>query len=53
MRARGRTPRGAPRDPTVAMNPLFTAIAMATAATMIAHQVAAKALRDAAFLTAI
>jgi hypothetical protein len=35
----------------VAMNRLFTGIAMATAGTMIAHQVAAKA-RDAAFLTA-
>ena len=37
---------------TVALNRLFTGIAMATAGTMIAHQVAAKALRDAAFLTA-
>jgi ATP:ADP antiporter, AAA family len=34
------------------MNRRFTAIAMATAGTMIAHQVAAKALRDATFLTA-
>jgi hypothetical protein len=34
------------------LNQVFTAIAMATAATMIAHQVAAKALRDAAFLSA-
>jgi hypothetical protein len=30
------------------MNRLFTGIAMTTAGTMIAHQVAAKALRDAA-----
>jgi hypothetical protein len=34
------------------MSRVFTAIAMATAGTMIAHQVAAKALRDAAFLAA-
>jgi hypothetical protein len=34
------------------MNHLFTAVAMATAGTMVAHQVAAKALRDAAFLSA-
>jgi len=52
MRARGRTSPGDPRDPPVALNRVFTALAMATAATMIAHQVAGKALRDAAFLTA-
>ena len=46
MRARGRARPGDTRH--VAMNRLFTGIAMATAGTMIAHQVAAKALRDAA-----
>ena len=34
------------------MNHRFTTLAMATAATIMAHQVAAKALRDATFLTA-
>ena len=37
------------RDVPVAVNRLFTGMAMATAGTMIAHQVAAKALRDAAY----
>jgi hypothetical protein len=52
MRARGRAHLCDTRDVPVAMNRLFTGIAMATAGTMIAHQVAAKALRDAAFLSA-
>jgi ATP:ADP antiporter, AAA family len=52
MRVRDRAHPCDARDVPVAMNQHFTAIAMAAAGTMIAHQVAAKALRDAAFLTA-
>jgi ATP:ADP antiporter, AAA family len=52
MRARGRAHPCDTRNVPVAVNRLFTGIAMAAAGTMIAHQVAAKALRDAAFLTA-